>query len=335
MSRTPVREALIRLANEGLVEVVPRHGMRVLPVSAADMDEIYRVSAASRRPRPRSSPSAGPGRGAEAARGRDARDGRARSRPTISTPGRPPTSASTGRWSSSPATACWPASSTTSGTARTARGCSRCGCAPKPTQLDPRAPAMLVRAIRARRRSAAPRAPPRAPRARAHRAHRHPEPLPSRPPLGNPMTASRSFDICVLPGDGIGAEVIDATLPLLERLAHGAAFGFAFSRASRPARCTTRPPATRCPRRRSPRRERADAILFGAMGWPEIRYPDGTEIAPQLDLRVALELYAGVRPARAHSRRRAAARRPAGARHRPRASCASRPRACSPRAARA
>ena len=27
----------------------------------------------------------------------------------------------------------------------------------------------------------------------------------------------------------------------------------------------------------------ADAILFGAMGWPDIRYPDGTEIAPQLD----------------------------------------------------
>jgi DNA-binding GntR family transcriptional regulator len=41
MSRTPVREALIRLQNEGLVEVVPRHGMRVLPVSAGDMREIY------------------------------------------------------------------------------------------------------------------------------------------------------------------------------------------------------------------------------------------------------------------------------------------------------
>lgn len=43
ISRTPVREALIRLANEGLVEVVPRHGMRVLPVSPADMSEIYTV----------------------------------------------------------------------------------------------------------------------------------------------------------------------------------------------------------------------------------------------------------------------------------------------------
>ncbi len=43
MSRTPVREALIRLANDGLVEVRPRHGMRVLPVSADDMEEIYEI----------------------------------------------------------------------------------------------------------------------------------------------------------------------------------------------------------------------------------------------------------------------------------------------------
>ena len=43
MSRTPVREALVRLANEGLIEVVPRHGMRVLPVSAAGMQEIYDI----------------------------------------------------------------------------------------------------------------------------------------------------------------------------------------------------------------------------------------------------------------------------------------------------
>jgi DNA-binding GntR family transcriptional regulator len=43
MSRTPVREALVRLQNDGLVEVVPRHGMRVLPVSPQDMREIYEV----------------------------------------------------------------------------------------------------------------------------------------------------------------------------------------------------------------------------------------------------------------------------------------------------
>jgi DNA-binding GntR family transcriptional regulator len=43
MSRTPVREALIRLSDERLVEVRPRHGARVLPVSAADMGEIYEL----------------------------------------------------------------------------------------------------------------------------------------------------------------------------------------------------------------------------------------------------------------------------------------------------
>jgi DNA-binding GntR family transcriptional regulator len=43
MSRTPVREALMRLQNEGLVEVIPRHGVRVLPVSGVDMQEIYQI----------------------------------------------------------------------------------------------------------------------------------------------------------------------------------------------------------------------------------------------------------------------------------------------------
>lgn len=43
VSRTPVREALLRLQDEGQVEVVPRHGMRVLPIAPADMREIYQV----------------------------------------------------------------------------------------------------------------------------------------------------------------------------------------------------------------------------------------------------------------------------------------------------
>ncbi|MDO9024560.1 GntR family transcriptional regulator [Zwartia sp.] len=43
MSRTPVREALVRLQTEGLIELIPRHGMHVLPVSAIQMCEIYEV----------------------------------------------------------------------------------------------------------------------------------------------------------------------------------------------------------------------------------------------------------------------------------------------------
>lgn len=43
VSRTPIREALIRLENEGLIEIKPRHGMRVAPVSLEAMREIYQV----------------------------------------------------------------------------------------------------------------------------------------------------------------------------------------------------------------------------------------------------------------------------------------------------
>ena len=43
LSRTPVRQALVRLADEGLIELRPRHGMRVRPIAADDMREIYQV----------------------------------------------------------------------------------------------------------------------------------------------------------------------------------------------------------------------------------------------------------------------------------------------------
>ena len=39
------------------------------------------------------------------------------------------------------------------------------------------------------------------------------------------------------------------------------------------------------------------AILLGAIGLPDVRLPNGTEIAPQLDLREQLDLYCGIRPA--------------------------------------
>lgn len=41
ISRTPAREAMMRLEAEGLVEIRPRHGMKVKPISVSDMTEIY------------------------------------------------------------------------------------------------------------------------------------------------------------------------------------------------------------------------------------------------------------------------------------------------------
>jgi DNA-binding GntR family transcriptional regulator len=43
MSRTPVREAALLLAAQGLVDIRPRHGIRVLPLTAQDMEEIYQI----------------------------------------------------------------------------------------------------------------------------------------------------------------------------------------------------------------------------------------------------------------------------------------------------
>jgi DNA-binding GntR family transcriptional regulator len=43
MSRTPMREAVIRLEAEGLVEVIPRRGVRVLPMQIEDIAEIYEI----------------------------------------------------------------------------------------------------------------------------------------------------------------------------------------------------------------------------------------------------------------------------------------------------
>lgn len=46
------------------------------------------------------------------------------------------------------------------------------------------------------------------------------------------------------------------------------------------------------------RMQTCDAILLGAMGLPEVRWPNGVEMTPQIDIREKLDLYNGVRPIR-------------------------------------
>lgn len=43
MSRTPVREATLMLAQQGLLEVRPRKGVRIATLSLKDMEEIYAI----------------------------------------------------------------------------------------------------------------------------------------------------------------------------------------------------------------------------------------------------------------------------------------------------
>jgi 3-isopropylmalate dehydrogenase len=107
-----------------------------------------------------------------------------------------------------------------------------------------------------------------------------------------------AFQIAVLPGDGIGVEVMDACLGVLDALrARIGGLRLDFEKIPGGA-LYYRETGTALTEQGFARCAEADAVLFGAMGWPEIRYPDGTEIAPQLDLRVRMGLFAGVRPIR-------------------------------------
>lgn len=106
-----------------------------------------------------------------------------------------------------------------------------------------------------------------------------------------------TYNIAVLPGDGIGVEVTQAAVKVLAAVQ--AVCGVKFELQSYAAGAQhyldsgdALPAATldAC--------GAADAILFGAMGLPHVRGKDGTEIIPQLDIRFHFDLYAGVRPIR-------------------------------------
>ena len=102
----------------------------------------------------------------------------------------------------------------------------------------------------------------------------------------------------MLPGEGVGLEVTAAALQVLDAVERR--FGIALRQERieggalyyRDHGVTLEPGGMR-------RAGAADAMLFGAMGWPAIRFPDGREITPQIEIRAEFGLYAGVRPIRA------------------------------------
>jgi len=116
-----------------------------------------------------------------------------------------------------------------------------------------------------------------------------------------PETAGRAlkmWNIAVLSGDGIGPEVMAESIKVIravERRLNGV--GFALNEVSAGAgeflaSGDPLPPSAfeAC--------RTADAVLLAAMGLPEVRWPDGKELTPQIDLREKLDLYSGVRPIR-------------------------------------
>jgi 3-isopropylmalate dehydrogenase len=109
---------------------------------------------------------------------------------------------------------------------------------------------------------------------------------------------SNSFHLAMMPGEGIGIEVMEAANVVLGAVEKR--FDISFRQEQIPGGAHHyKETGAILPRDGLERAGKSDAILFGAMGWPDIRFPDGTEIAPQLDIRMAFGLYAGVRPIRA------------------------------------
>ena len=115
-----------------------------------------------------------------------------------------------------------------------------------------------------------------------------------------PTLANAKLTIAVLPGDGIGQEIVPPTAALLDRLSH-ALGGFSFDyRERRDCGASYYLESGKdCSTEAFEAARAADAILLGAMGLPNVRLPSGTEIAPHLRMREEFGLYAGVRPVKA------------------------------------
>ena len=109
-------------------------------------------------------------------------------------------------------------------------------------------------------------------------------------------------DIVVLPGDGIGPEIVSATVPVLEavaaRFGHDFRFaehdigGIAIDRHGEPLPAATLEAA-----------RKADAILLGAVGGPKWSDPNA-KVRPEqglLAIRKALGLFANLRPVKPHA----------------------------------
>ena len=110
--------------------------------------------------------------------------------------------------------------------------------------------------------------------------------------------STKTFHIVVTGGDGIGPEVCDQSVRLIEALqSHFTGVRYDLDHREIGVGQYQKSGAA-LPDDAFAACQNADAILLGAMGLPNVRYPDGREIAPQLDLRERLNLYGGVRPIR-------------------------------------
>ena len=121
----------------------------------------------------------------------------------------------------------------------------------------------------------------------------------------------QNFDIAVFEGDGIGPEIMRPTVRLLGHMARAGGYSLHFNSVPAGAAHYAKTGES-LPEASMTAARAADAILLSAMGLPSVRYADGTEISPQIDLRKALTLFAGVRPVRIFPGQKTPLNMPAG-----------------------
>lgn len=119
--------------------------------------------------------------------------------------------------------------------------------------------------------------------------------------MSQPTEGLQVRRIAVLPGDGIGPEVVAQAMAVLRAVEERAGRSLfqheAFSIGAGEYLRSGNP----LPDAMFDAIQDFDAILLGAMGIPEVRWPDGTEMTPQIDLRERLDLYCGLRPIRLYA----------------------------------
>src|SRR5215203_996377 len=105
--------------------------------------------------------------------------------------------------------------------------------------------------------------------------------------------AKDRYEIALLPGDGIGPEVTEAAVAVLSEAAgrHEITLNYTTYEAGANYYKKT---GKAMSEQSTEDVGRADAVLLGAMGLPDVRYPNGTEIAPQIDLLIIRELVEGL-----------------------------------------
>ncbi len=114
----------------------------------------------------------------------------------------------------------------------------------------------------------------------------------------NDQRASQIYRIVVIEGDGIGPEVIAATLPVLDAASASGGFRLVFEPHPAGAACFQRTGVAMSPETFAACRT-ADAVLKGPVGLPGVRTPDGIEAGVLGGiLRSGLDLFANLRPIR-------------------------------------